>query len=179
MNQWCRATKRDSLPPEVALLPAGGSGEKMMPFAAFLAGGQMNGVLLVDSDRAGRSTAKLAKDRFDDFVHVVFTRTDARGLEETIEDLVDRQYYIGLANETLAARPDATQVDGSGLGDGPVVAAITAAFAHSGTGNFQKLKAALVAQGRAELGENPPPDGTLDTFGELFGRLCAAITVAE
>lgn len=175
MNTFCRRANRQALPAEVTILPAGGSGEKMMWLAAFLASGQMTGALLVDSDTAGRSTRRLARERFDELVAVEFTRSDDEALDETLEDLVDRDYYAGLANETLAQRDGAESVATADLPDGSICKALQKVFKEREYGDFQKLKAALILQARAQLEENPPPDPTLAAFEDLFARLMTAM----
>jgi hypothetical protein len=176
MRTFCAAANLETLPEEVTILPAGGAGEKMMPLAAFLASGQMRGALLVDSDTEGRSTARTARNRFDELVAVEFTHAEDPTLELSIEDLVDRGYYLALANETVAQRPNAAPVEIGELNTAaPICKAVSAAFAASGYGDFQKLKAALRLQARAELREDPPPGETLEAFSALFARLRATV----
>jgi predicted ATP-dependent endonuclease of OLD family len=170
---FCRAAGLPSLSPEVLTLPAGGAGEKMLPLAAFCAGEQMRGVVLVDDDAEGQRAERLITHRFEGLVAVVRTHQGsgaATGLE--LEDLLEREYYLELVNDAYRGVARFADLTLPNLPENvPITDALKQVFTDRGWGGFQKLRVARELQVRAELGQDAPPRTSLERFSELFERL--------
>jgi hypothetical protein len=173
-SRLCDAAGQPSLSHDVALLPAGGTPKDIVQLAAFIAGEQMAGVVLLDDDDAGRKTEKLLDDKFHGLVPVVRSygspgSTDApTGFE--IEDLIDRAYYVELVNRSHSDIPGYAPFSVSDLDSQPIVDAVTSRFKQQGLGGFQKLRPAIEFRAAVELGFLPDAP-TLERFGELFARI--------
>jgi energy-coupling factor transporter ATP-binding protein EcfA2 len=95
-----------AVPNEVAITPAGGAG-KVSYMAALLASWELNVLVLLDDEKAGRQTynelvkSKLVRDRSIIFVTEGFS--DPKPAEADIEDLIDPAIYATLVNDTYRA----------------------------------------------------------------------------
>lgn len=175
MSERCRETKRNCLSATTTVLPAGGTGKKMLPLASMAVAERTKVVVLVDDDSAGRSTSSLLERTLPGAVTVVRTheQTTQTGLE--LEDLFARDYFLDLVN---SAHKDVSGYGGISTADlgseSSVCDAVSAAFKAKGLGDFQKLRPAIELARRVETGEDVD-DVSLDQFSELFGRLSAAL----
>jgi hypothetical protein len=171
MSDACAASGRTSLGTGVTVLPAGGSGKKMIPFAAMAIAEKAKVVLLVDDDTAGRGTLKLIDSQLPDAVPCIRTHEEETQTNRELEDLFNPEYYLELVN---ASHADVDNFKALSIGDidtvDPICDELKAKFKAVGLGDFQKLRPAIELQKQRELG-NAPDDASLDRFAELFGKL--------
>jgi hypothetical protein len=174
MSSFCRDVGLTALDEKTTVLPAGGSGKKMLPLVALAASEKTKAVVLVDDDNAGRATERAVVKALPGALQVVRTHEgDNRGLE--IEDLFDRTYYVELVNDAHRDVANYSFLAESELDDDKSICdAVDAAFVARNLGEFQKLRPAIELQRRLELGERPD-EGSLEAFGELFSRLNDAL----
>ena len=174
MRAFCRDARKTTLGDDVTLLPAGGTGSKMMPMASFILGERARGAVLLDDDRSGHEARRAIEKQFSDLVPIIFTNPAATrtptGLE--IEDLFDRGYFVELLNDSYASVDAFNDLSVGDLDpDKPICDAIKTVFEARGIGGFQKLRPARQLQMRLQLGEKEPDAGSLDAFAGLFDRL--------
>ncbi|WP_190273055.1 ATP-dependent nuclease [Rhodopseudomonas palustris] len=94
-----------SLPAELTVTPAGGAG-KVSYMAALLASEELNVLVLLDDDRAGRDTQKdIVKNKLlrETAVSFVTEAFDPAPSEADIEDLIDPSIYDRLVSDTYKA----------------------------------------------------------------------------
>ena len=175
MAEECRRAKLDAISIDTTVLPAGGSGKKMLPFAALALAEKASAVLLADDDAGGRSTVKEVEKAFPNAIAVVRTHEEDAPTELELEDLISRSLFIELVNESHKDVPKFTAlVDGDLDASLPVCDAVESAFTKKGLGKFQKLRPAMELQRRVEA-EIPPDQETLEQFAGLFTRLNAGL----
>jgi energy-coupling factor transporter ATP-binding protein EcfA2 len=174
MSSFCRDARLTALDEKTTVLPAGGSGKKMLPLAALAASEKTKAVVLVDDDKAGRATEKAIVKILPGALQVVRTHEIENGGLE-IEDLFDRMYYVELVNDAHRDVANYSLLEESDLdNDKSICDAVDAAFKARNLGEFQKLRPAIELQRRLELGERPD-ERSLDAFSELFSRLNGAL----
>lgn len=175
MSTACQRADGAALADNVTVLPAGGSGRKMVPLVALAASEKTRAVVLVDDDKAGRDTEKLLGKVLPGAIAIVRTHDEAEQTGRELEDLFDRSYYVTLVNDAHRDVEGFAPLKTSGLDKTkPVCDAVEEAFKDQGLGRFQKLKVALELQGKVELGETPG-QRSLEAFSALFSRLNSAL----
>lgn len=175
MSDLCRDTNRAALSATTTILPAGGSGKKMLPLAAMAVAEKTKAVVLVDDDKAGRSTVTLLEKTLPGAVPSVRTHDEAQQTNRELEDIFAPAFYLDLVN---VAHADVDGYKPIALKDidlsEPICNAIEERFKSEGLGKFQKLRPAMELQKRRELGELPD-ETTLDQFASLFARINHAL----
>lgn len=178
MSELCRAAGRSCLSPATTVLPAGGSGKKMLPLAAMAVAEKTKAIALVDDDKAGRDTANLVQGTLPGAISIVRTQEDVEPTGLELEDVFSREMYLELVNAAHASVPNYKPIDIGELDPAkPICDAIEASFRANGLGKFQKLKPAIELQKWIDL-EKDPDSVTLDRFAALFDRLRAALAQA-
>jgi predicted ATP-dependent endonuclease of OLD family len=171
MSEFCRDGGLTTLSTSTTVLPAGGSGKKMLPFAAMAVAESTKAVVLVDDDKAGRSTVTLLEKALPGAVPVVRTHEEAEQTNRELEDLIAPAFYVDLVNASHADVPNYKPVDLIDIDlTKPICNAVEERFKANALGKFQKLRPAMELQKRLELGSKRD-DETLGRFASLFGRL--------
>jgi hypothetical protein len=175
MSEFCRETERTTLSTATTILPAGGSGKKMLPLAAMAVAEKTKAVVLVDDDKAGRSTVTLLEKTLPGAVPSVRTHEEDEETGRELEDLFAPSFYLDLVNASHSEVPGYTAIK---LGDldlaKPICNALEETFKTKGLGKFQKLRPAIDLQRRHEAGEKVD-DTSLDQFAALFDRITKAL----
>ncbi len=175
MSNFCREAGKTALAETTTILPSGGSGKKMLPFAAMAVSEKTRVVVLVDDDKAGRDTATLIEKTLPRAVPVIHTHAAEKPTGLELEDLFSRDYFVQLVNGGHSDVKDYKPISPEELNEKkPVCDAVKEAFKAHGLGDFQKFRAAIELQRLHEL-ETPPDDETLDRFADLFERLNSAL----
>jgi len=105
VNAHLSANGQQALPDELTITPAGGAG-KVSYMAALLASEELNVLVLLDDDRAGRDTQKdLVTNKLLRETSIVFVTDgfDPKPAEADIEDLIEPSVYEDLVNHTYAS----------------------------------------------------------------------------
>ncbi len=176
MSDFCRDSSRAALSATTTILPAGGSGKKMLPFAAMAVAEKTSVVVLVDDDKAGRNTVTLLEKTLPRAVPSVRTHDEAQQTDRELEDIFAPAFYLGLVNAAHADVDGYKPIEIRDIDLGkPICNAVEERFKANGLGKFQKLRPAMELPKRRELGESPD-DVTLDQFAALFARLNGALS---
>lgn len=177
MSDFCRDAGSAALSERTTILPAGGSGKKMLPLAAMAVAEKTKAVVLVDDDHAGRATITLIEKTLPGAVPCVKTHDEAESTERELEDVFDPTFYLDLVNSSHADVEGYKAIALKDVAlDKPICDAIEARFKANGLGKFQKLRAAMELQKRHEAGI-PPSSESIARFAGLFERLNAALDV--
>jgi predicted ATPase len=175
MSAFCRAKGLTALSTTTTVLPAGGSGKKMLPFAAMAVAESTRAVVLVDDDKAGRSTVTLLERALPGAVPLVRTHDEAEQTNRELEDVFAPAFYVDLVNASHADVAKYTPIELKDIDlSKPICNAVEDRFKASGLGKFQKLRPAMELQKRLELGSEPD-EATLNQFASLFDRLTDAL----
>lgn len=175
MSSFCDSQNLTHLrTPLISVLPAGGSGSKMMPLASMALAESTKVVLLVDNDKAGDSTQKILDKVYPGLIPLVRTHNGPNEKNLELEDLFERSFYLQLVNDSHHAVAGYSAISLSDLDNTlPICDAMKKRFKEIGLGDFQKMLPAIELQGRLE--RNLIPDAShLDKFANLFTRINAA-----
>jgi hypothetical protein len=102
VNSYLTAMGKTGLPTDLVLMPVGGAG-KVSYMGALLSSQELNVLILLDDDRAGRETFEdLVKNKLIKATEITFVTEafDIPPREADIEDLLDPQVYGTLVNDT-------------------------------------------------------------------------------
>ena len=175
MSDFCKDTDRSHLTPATTILPAGGSGKKVLPLATMAVAEDTRVVVLVDDDRAGSNTVALLKRELPGAVPIVRTHEEGAQTGRELEDLFTPAKFVDLVNTSHADVDGYTTLELSSLDlSKPICDAIAERFTAEGLGTFQKMRVAMEVHRRREL-RQLPDDATLETFANLFDRLNEAL----
>ncbi len=175
MSDFCRDSGRSTLSATTTILLAGGSGKKIIPLAVMAFAENTSVVVLVDDDKAGRSTVRLLEKILLGAVPIVRTHDEAQQTDRELEDIFAPAFYLDLVNSAHADVSGYKTIEVKDIDVAkPICNAIEDCFKANGLGKFQKLKPAMELQKRLELGETPD-DATLDQFAAVFTRLNEAL----
>lgn len=129
---------------DTILLPAGGTSH-LMPLASVMLAAMQTSrgrmLVLLDSDAAGRTTARRFEASFGKEAPVMMLATPLRRSEATIEDLIPRKYYL----EVLSLSGYAVELNDEEWNAPTNVTAVAMAFKRLGLGNFGVAARAAVA----------------------------------
>ena len=175
MSEFCRNAEQTALSVSTTILPAGGSGKKMLPLAAMAVAEKTKAVVLVDDDGAGRGTVALLEKTLPGAVPSVCTHEEDAVTGRELEDLFAPGFYIELVNDAHADVIGYTPIESGDVDTAkPICNAIEDTFKTKGLGKFQKLRPAMELQKRLEAGE-APDEISLAQFADLFDRLTKAL----
>ena len=176
MSELSRRLSQAHLGNSISMVPIGGSGNKSLPVVAFAISESVAVVVLVDDDKAGRSTQKAISTRFRDLIPVVKTHRESKSMDRELEDLFDVEFYLALVNESHSHLDQYLPIDASQIRrDISICDAIQEQFDGQGLGNFQKLRAAIHFQSLMQLEELPTRN--LGNFPELFELIASSLEV--
>ncbi len=175
MSSQCSDKNKTPLNPLATILPAGGSGKKILPFAAMAIAEKTKVVVLVDDDRAGKETIAILEKIFPNAVNVIKTHDQGSESGFEIEDLIDPTIYIELVNISHANITNFKPIDPTAYVVGkPICDFLKGEFKKQKLGEFQKLNVALELQNQYNKGIYVN-EITLDQFSNLFERLNTAL----
>jgi predicted ATP-dependent endonuclease of OLD family len=178
MSAFCKTKGLSHLSDDVSVLPAGGSGKKMLPLATMAVAGNTKAVVLVDDDKAGRETIGAIASVLREAVRVIRTHEEALPTDREIEDLLDVEYYVELVNSSYAGVPGFTKIDSSDVDTTkPIVNEIAAQLKSMKIKGFQKTRPALELH-RRSVEDDIPPIEVLNPFSSLFDRINEALKSA-
>lgn len=177
MSALCAKNSLDALSSTTTVLPAGGSGKKMVPFAAMAVAEHTKVVVLVDDDKGGRSTTAELEKVLPNAAPIVRTHEEGTETSRELEDIFAPEFYLELVN---ASHKDVKNYQPIGINDidsnKSICDTIQDQFKKNNLGAFQKLRPAMELQKQLELG-NSPDKLTLDRFATLFRRLNKALGI--
>lgn len=185
MVRCCSEAKQQYLDPsEVSILPVNGAG-KMPYFATLLAKQNLDFLVLLDHDHAGKRAKKQLTQRFmvDEGRILMLDILAEEGEDLIIEDLIDFEFYLQAVNlayrDILQAKFEMTEISKDDI-DERSFKGINSYFRDKVVGRSRKIDKIKVAKKMHDLIADgiSPQKQTIATFSKLFETMNKALSMS-